>query len=72
MIRFKRGIVDSSNYCSCWVEHYNNEAELLKSIVSEYIIDIQHVGNTSMKGSSAKPIIEIVLGVKYIAPIIIG
>lgn len=42
-----------------WVKLYNQEAEKIKSILGNDVIDIQHIGSTAIKGITAKPIIDI-------------
>lgn len=53
-------------YNEVWVDLYKIEKELLESIFGELIIDIQHFGSTSIKGMSAKPIIDIMIVVENI------
>ena len=51
-------------YNTAWPRLYKREEKLLLSVAREYILDIQHIGSTSVPGMKAKPIIDIVIGVK--------
>ena len=46
-----------------WQEFYEKEKLYLHSLIGQYEIDIQHVGSTSINGCSAKPIIDIAIGI---------
>jgi len=46
-----------------WVDHFNREADLLKSILGIKALQIVHVGSTSIPGMSAKAIIDIMIAV---------
>lgn len=48
-------------YNNLWTEMYEEEKNLLTNIFGDLIIDIQHFGSTSVKGLSAKPIIDIMI-----------
>ena len=47
-----------------WEKNYLKEKELLESVIGSQIIDIQHVGSTSVKGLKAKPIIDIAIAIE--------
>lgn len=48
-------------YSEKWVEKYNKEAEIIKNALPAEILDIQHIGSTSIPGLSSKPIIDIAI-----------
>jgi GrpB-like predicted nucleotidyltransferase (UPF0157 family) len=48
-----------NNYDPKWIKMYEKEAELIKDIFKEELIEIHHIGSTSVKGLKAKPIIDI-------------
>lgn len=48
-------------YDDNWSEMYEREKNILIDILGSLIIDIQHFGSTSIKGLSAKPIIDIMI-----------
>ncbi|WP_454052771.1 GrpB family protein [Clostridium sp. Marseille-Q7071] len=64
MIGLKRGIVKLVPYTYEWEEEYNKEEKLLYSVIGKYVLDIQHVGSTSIEGLDAKPIIDIAVAVE--------
>ncbi len=53
-------------YQEDWKEKFENEAELIKMILKSEIIDIYHIGSTSIPNMSAKPIIDIMVSVHSI------
>ena len=64
MIGVKRGTVKLVPYDPKWAEVYREEEQLLRSVLGHHVIDIQHVGSTSVEGLNAKPIIDIAIGIK--------
>ncbi len=50
-------------YQNEWVDLFNQEAELLKSVLGENALLIEHVGSTSIPGMPAKAIIDIMVAV---------
>ena len=60
----KRGIVELEDYNSKWEKDYLKEEKLLKEVLKEYIIEIHHIGSTSIKGLKAKPVIDILIVIK--------
>ncbi len=67
MIGLKRGIVRLEPYNVEWKKIYKTEAELLQKIIGKYVLDIQHVGSTSIPELDAKPVIDIAVGVKHLS-----
>ena len=59
MIGLKRGIVQLKTYNPKWKELFNHESMLISSAISNFILDIQHVGSTAIPHTVAKPIIDI-------------
>jgi GrpB-like predicted nucleotidyltransferase (UPF0157 family) len=45
-------------YDPAWAETYRREAEQLRLVFGSLLIDIHHIGSTSIPGLSAKPIID--------------
>lgn len=64
MLGLKSGTVSLCEHCEEWEYEANTIICQLKEILGEYAIDIQHIGSTSIKTIKAKPVIDIVIGVK--------
>ena len=60
----KRGIVKLDEYTNDWEKEYLKEEKLLKSLLKDKIIEIHHIGSTSIPGLKAKPIIDILIVLK--------
>jgi GrpB-like predicted nucleotidyltransferase (UPF0157 family) len=54
-------------YNPAWVTAFQNEAVMIHLVVGRYITVIEHIGSTSVPGLAAKPIIDILIGVKTLA-----
>ena len=63
MLGLKRGTVELIPHQTVWEEDAAKTILLLKSILNDAAIDIQHVGSTAIKNICAKPIIYIAVGV---------
>ena len=59
----KRGIVQLEPHDKQWDEAAIQTIKILKSILGDDAIDIQHIGSTAIPAIKAKPIIDIVVGV---------
>lgn len=58
-IGLEKGIVRLAPYSPEWKTLYEEEEKLLRELIGEYIIDIQHIGSTSIPDMIAKPILDI-------------
>ena len=67
MLGLKRGTVELVPHQTVWEEDAAKTILLLKSILNDAAIDIQHVGSTAIKNICAKPIIDIAVGVDHFA-----
>ena len=65
----KRGIVELQTYNSNWKQEYKKEKELLENVLGRRIIEIHHIGSTSIEGLMAKPIIDILVVIKSLSEI---
>ena len=59
----KRGTVQLEPHDKQWDEVAVQTIKILKSILGDDAIDIQHIGSTAIPAIKAKPIIDIVVGV---------
>lgn len=55
--------VELSPYQPVWEELYEQEEEILHTVLDDYILKIEHIGSTSVPGLKAKPIIDIMAAV---------
>lgn len=69
MLGLKRGTVELIPHQTVWEEEATKTILLLKSILNDVAIDIQHVGSTAIKNICAKPIIDIAVGVRSLSSI---
>ena len=63
----KRGKVKLAAYDPIWKVFFEEEKRLLEKTFGNIIIAIEHVGSTAIPGISAKPIIDINVGVKSLS-----
>ena len=63
MIGLKRGIVELKPYNPQWKELFLQEKNLISTAISDFLIDIQHIGSTAIPNIVAKPIIDIAVSI---------
>jgi GrpB-like predicted nucleotidyltransferase (UPF0157 family) len=56
--------VHLAEYDPAWPELFNREAARVRSILGERVLQLEHVGSTSVPGLPAKPIIDMLLVVQ--------
>ena len=54
-------------YRSEWIDLYEREAVLLRSVLGDKALRIEHIGSTSIPGMMAKPIIDMMVAVVFLA-----
>ncbi len=64
VIGLKRGTVKLLPFNRNWAKSFEREKKYLVSKLKDLVIDIQHIGSTSIPGMTAKPIVDIAIGVK--------
>ena len=60
----KVGTVNLDEYNINWKEMYVDEEKRLKDLLKDNIIEVMHVGSTSIEGLCAKPVIDIMITVR--------
>jgi len=70
MVGLERGAVKLEPYDYKWSMLFDDERELLYFHLNDLIIEIEHVGSTSIEGLFAKPIIDIAIGVRSLNKVI--
>ena len=64
MIGLERGTVRLTPYSKEWERLFAEEKSSLQAAIGMYVLDIQHVGSTSIPGMVAKPIIDIAIAIE--------
>ena len=64
IVGLKRGTVRLTVHQEGWVSEAENTIQKLKELLGDAAIDIQHIGSTAISSIHAKPIIDIVIGVR--------
>ena len=64
MLGLNRNVVKLVGHANNWKELFRVEKDLLNALVGEHVVDIQHIGSTAIDGIAAKPLLDILVGVK--------
>ena len=68
-IGLHRAIARIAPYHPYWAQDFRREKQLLLKIMGETVLDIRHIGSTSIVGIPAKPILDILVGVQTLAAV---
>lgn len=60
----KRGTVALEPHQEEWIQNAESTMKVLKQLLEPAAVDIQHIGSTAVSSIHAKPIIDIVVGVR--------
>lgn len=52
-----------------WAEHFRQEKEILFQIMGPKLLDVRHIGSTSIPAMPAKPIVDILAAVKTLSDV---
>ena len=63
MLGLERGVVRLAEYNAGWKQLFEEEQARLRAAVGQWVLDIQHVGSTSIPRIAAKPILDIAVAV---------
>lgn len=66
MIGLKRRIVKLTPYKKEWSLEFEKERKKLEKIIGDKVISIEHCGSTAIPGIKAKPVIDVLVGVKTV------
>lgn len=61
-----KSVVTLNDYNPSWEQRYEDEKVKIIDVTGDQILAIEHIGSTSIKGMGAKPIIDIMVGVKLL------
>lgn len=64
MLGLKRGTVQLTAHQDEWMEEAERTIEELRALLGDAAIDIQHIGSTAIPSIHAKPILDLVVGVR--------
>jgi GrpB-like predicted nucleotidyltransferase (UPF0157 family) len=64
VIGLEDGRVLVASYSMEWPRFFAEEKSRLLTVVGDYVLDVQHVGSTSVPGLAAKPIVDIAIAVR--------
>ena len=64
LIGLERGGVRLVPHDPEWARIYEGERARIEAAIGVHVLDIQHVGSTSIPGIAAKPIVDIAIGVE--------
>jgi GrpB-like predicted nucleotidyltransferase (UPF0157 family) len=65
--RYGGGAISVSDYDPAWPEMFEQERANLQSALGPLILTIEHMGSTAVPGLAAKPIIDLLVGVRNLA-----
>ncbi|MDE1924958.1 MAG: GrpB family protein [Patescibacteria group bacterium] len=60
----KRGTVKLRFYSKLWSSEFEKERQCLLNRLGNLAVDVQHIGSTSVPGLTAKPILDMAIGVR--------
>ncbi|WP_017185910.1 GrpB family protein [Alkalibacillus haloalkaliphilus] len=64
MLGLSKNEVKLVSYNPEWPQLFQQEKQLLQNLIGEHVLGIEHIGSTAIKGLKAKPIIDLVIGLK--------
>lgn len=64
MLGLNKDVVALTPSCQEWQGLFKQEKALLELLIGEHIVDIQHIGSTAIEGIAAKPMLDVLIGVK--------
>ncbi|MYL64288.1 GrpB family protein [Bacillus hwajinpoensis] len=59
-----KSIVNLIEYNTDWESQFDYEKKRIIAAIGDKIVGIEHIGSTSIKGLKAKPVIDILVGIK--------
>ena len=70
MLGVEHNLVRLSEHSPVWAELYREEEQRIKDAAGEYIVDLQHIGSTSIPGIKAKPVLDMLAGVRELSDVL--
>jgi GrpB-like predicted nucleotidyltransferase (UPF0157 family) len=69
MLGLDRKIVELVSHQKAWKTLFESEEKLICGALGDLVLAIEHVGSTSIEGIKAKPIIDIMVGVRRLSDV---
>ena len=66
-VGLRRGTVELRSYDPAWAKEFADERDRLGLALGDDVVGVEHVGSTSVPGLSAKPLIDILLGLRNLS-----
>ena len=54
-------IIEVVDYDPRWIDAFEKEAAILNGVFGQRVVEVHHIGSTSVPGLAAKPIIDILI-----------
>lgn len=64
MLGLEKGVVRLFDYSDQWPHAFEQERRRIELAIGDFVLSTNHVGSTSVPGLCAKPIIDILIGLK--------
>jgi len=58
------GRIELADYDPEWPRLFRREADRIRAVLGERVVRLEHVGSTSVPGLAAKPIIDMIAGIR--------
>ncbi|QTD39703.1 GrpB family protein [Sporosarcina sp. Te-1] len=69
MLGLNKDVVALTKHEEGWQALFDQEKVLLASLLGDKAVDIQHIGSTAIRGISAKPMLDLLIGVKNLTDV---
>jgi GrpB-like predicted nucleotidyltransferase (UPF0157 family) len=67
MLGQHKRVFDLALYQNEWIDLFNQESDRIMTAIGDKVIQIEHIGSTSIPGMAAKPVMDILVAVERLA-----
>ncbi len=64
MLGLNKDVVELVEHTDEWKDLFKQEKALLENLIGEHVISIEHIGSTAIGGIAAKPLLDLMIGVR--------
>lgn len=64
MLGLNKDVVELVEHTDEWKDLFKQEKVLLENLIGEHVISIEHIGSTAIGGIAAKPLLDLMIGVR--------